>query len=52
MGRLVGAIGTFYGINKTIYADNLDAAKLKLYDTHEHISSLTVLSEKEIELDS
>jgi len=38
IGRLNGAIGITYPQNKEVRAENYEAAVLKLYDTHEHIS--------------
>jgi len=39
-GKLNGAIGAFQGFTKSVFADDLEKAILKLYDTHEHISKL------------
>jgi hypothetical protein len=39
-GKLNGAIGAFCGFSKSVFADDLEKAILKLYDTHEHISKL------------
>lgn len=41
-GKLVGAIGVMCGFSKSVFADDLEKAILKLYDTHEHISKLKV----------
>lgn len=41
-GRKVGAIGAFCEFIVTVEAENEDAARLKLYDTHEHISKLMI----------
>ena len=38
IGRERGAIGIRYATEKTVEAPDADAAVLKLYDTHEHIS--------------
>ena len=40
--RLRGAIGVCYPHTVTVEAADEDAARLKLYDTHEHISVLEV----------
>lgn len=45
VGRTRGAIGIFYPCEVTVEAANQEAARLKLYDTHEHIQGL-VLTEK------
>jgi hypothetical protein len=42
LGRKVGAIGIFYQISVTLEASTEDEARLKIYDTHEHISGLKV----------
>jgi hypothetical protein len=39
-GRQSGAIGECHMCRKTVTAPDIVAAKLKLYDTHEHISDL------------
>lgn len=41
-GRLTGAIGKTVKFTKTVEAENIDDAHLKLYDTHEHIKILSV----------
>ena len=41
-GRLIGAIGITYLCTKEVYADSIEQAKLKLYDTHEHISNIVL----------
>lgn len=41
-GRKNHAIGKHYTYWLTIQAENFEAAKLKMYDTHEHIFLLTV----------
>jgi hypothetical protein len=41
-GRKVGAIGIMYWITVTIEASSEDEARIKIYDTHEHISGLVV----------
>jgi hypothetical protein len=38
----VGAIGRPYNVSTTVQADSPEAARLKLYDTWEHIHGLTV----------
>jgi len=43
IGRLKGAIGITYKIHETVKAENLEAAKLKLYDKYEHITQIKVL---------
>ena len=40
--KLLGAIGAFQGFSKSVFADDLEKAILKVYDTHEHISKLKV----------
>jgi hypothetical protein len=40
-GRLSGAIGIFYKIRATVCATDPEAARLKLYDTYEHITDCT-----------
>ena len=37
-GRQVGAIGSMHTCAETVEAEDQQAAELKLYDTHEHIS--------------
>jgi hypothetical protein len=37
-GRQRGAIGIFHQCSATVEAESVEAARLKLYDTHEHIS--------------
>ena len=39
-GKQVGAIGAFQGFSKSVFADSIENAILKLYDTHEHIIKL------------
>lgn len=39
-GRRMGGIGISYHIEKFVEADTPEAARLKLYETHEHISGL------------
>lgn len=41
-GKRVGAIGAFGEFTVTVEAENETAARLKLYDTHEHITIWTV----------
>lgn len=41
-GKQVGAIGAFQGFSKSVFADSIENAILKLYDTHEHIIKLKV----------
>lgn len=41
-GRTVGAIGCFYDIEIEICAESKEAAHIKLYDTHEHITDLVI----------
>lgn len=41
-GREINAIGKFYSYSKTVQADDLDSAVLRLYDTHDHIFVKTV----------
>ena len=38
IGREAGAIGICYRIEKTVQAADAKAARLKLYETHEHIT--------------
>lgn len=40
IGRQVGAIGIFYKITATVEAENIEAAKLRLYDKYDHIQQL------------
>jgi hypothetical protein len=42
-GRKVGAIGIFYPGSVEVTAESAEAAKLKAYDTHEHLGGVTVL---------
>lgn len=42
-GREAGAIGIFSAHTATVQAANEEAARLKLYDTHEHITRLQLL---------
>ncbi len=37
IGREAGAIGIAYRVEKTLPAQDAAAARLKLYDTHEHV---------------
>lgn len=37
-GRKVGAIGIFYDFIVTVQAENEEQARLKVYETHEHLS--------------
>ena len=39
-GRQLGAIGIVYPCRVEVEADDPEAARLKLYDTHEHLSGL------------
>ena len=39
-GRLSGAIGCFHPCTVEVEAENEDAARLKLYDTYDHIQGL------------
>ncbi len=41
-GRLNGALGICYRCSKTVVANSEDEARLKLYETHEHISDVKV----------
>tara|TARA_R110000822_G_scaffold67329_1_gene164005 strand:- start:460 stop:615 length:156 start_codon:yes stop_codon:yes gene_type:complete len=43
IGRLNGAIGITYKIRENVNAENLEAAKLKLYNKYEHITQIKVL---------
>ncbi len=43
IGRQLGAIGIFYPIRFELEAPDLEAAKLKLYETHEHLSDLRIV---------
>lgn len=40
MGRLIGALGIKTIHTVTVDADTEEAARLKLYDTHEHIGPI------------
>lgn len=42
-GRRAGAICAFYTCNVEIEANHTDDVRLKLYETHEHISYLRVV---------
>jgi ribosomal protein L20A (L18A) len=42
LGVVIGSIGKQQKFTKTIQAENIQEAKLKLYDTHEHIFILSV----------
>ena len=42
IGRRIGALGTRYGVIKTVTAPTPEAAKLALYDTYEHITVTSV----------
>jgi hypothetical protein len=42
LGVAIGSIGKRIKFTKTIQAENIQDAKLKLYDTHEHIFILSV----------
>lgn len=46
-GRLSGAIGCFHSCTVEIEAENEEAARLKLYDTHDHIQGLRLEEQKE-----
>lgn len=41
-GRCVGAIGVFSSYTVELYANNEAEARERLYDTHEHISALSI----------
>jgi hypothetical protein len=41
-GRQVGALGVLSTYSKIVDGCDVEAAKLKLYDTHEHISIMTI----------
>lgn len=43
-GRQVGAIGTFGEFKIEIEASDREAARLKIYDTHEHIQNLNLIA--------
>lgn len=42
-GRQVGAIGRFHTISTTVEAEDLERAKLALYERYEHITSLRLI---------
>lgn len=46
-GRRVGAIGVWSCHAVDVDAPDEEAARLKLYDTHEHISALTLTPAEE-----
>jgi len=46
IGVLNGSIGKRYKYSKTVQAENITEAHLKLYDTHEHISITSVNGKK------
>lgn len=41
-GREVGAIGIMYRCYVRVEADDAKAALLKVYDTHEHLSDVSI----------
>ena len=41
-GREAGALGVLYWITVTVEAASIDDARLKLYDSWEHITDLSV----------
>jgi len=41
-GRTKGAIGIFYRISVLVEAKDPEAAKWRLYETHEHITDLRI----------
>lgn len=41
-GRLLGAIGIFYGFTVRVKAENEEKALLELYKTHEHITQAKI----------
>jgi hypothetical protein len=49
MGRTVGAIGIRYPISVTLDASSESEARIKIYDTHDHISDLRVTELAEAE---
>jgi len=38
--RLIGSIGKFQSFTETVEAENLEAAKFKLYKKYEHITNI------------
>lgn len=47
VGRKLGAIGIFYPIETVVEAETMQAAKLKLCDSYEHIQGLAFTEIKE-----
>jgi len=48
-GRELGAIGIFQSFSVEVKAKDVEAAKLKLYDTHEHITRCKIVLKDELE---
>ena len=48
-GRKIGAIGICYPDSVVVYAEDEEAAHLKAYDTHEHLTNVNVIEIGEIE---
>lgn len=48
-GKLAGALGITYTHTQTVEAEDIDEARLRLYDTHDHISSLTLVKLEPVE---
>lgn len=46
-GRTKNAIGVCYGITDTVYAPDLDGARLALYDKYEHVSRFEAVEVQE-----
>lgn len=42
-GRLKNAIGKMYSHTITVKAESEEQARLKIYDTHEHLSNIKIL---------
>ena len=47
IGKNKGPIGILQRFKVVVEADNEDDARLKLYDTHEHISDVIFIEENE-----
>ncbi len=48
-GRKIGAIGIFYPDSVVVYAEDEEAAHLKAYNTHEHLTGINVTEIGEVE---
>jgi hypothetical protein len=48
LGRTAGAVGILATWTMDVVAPTLEEARLKLYDTHEHISGVVLLATTEV----